>query len=136
MNNTTVSCEGVARQIKNHKPPKAAEPDDIPLMQLKESAKQIVPAITLLFLASLDQGNTSSTWRKTIVVPIIKNGSKSDAGNYRPTNLTHILCKLCERILPSTILGHLANVKILYDTLYCFKKRRSCDTYLCHKTGR
>ena len=72
----TVSCEGVVKPLKNLKPRKAAGPDHIPLMLLKEAADEIVPANTLLFLASFNQGNTLSTWRKALAVPIFRKGSK------------------------------------------------------------
>ena len=129
MEDITVSCKGVDKLLKNLKPHKAAGPDDIPLMLLKEAADEIAPAITLLFQASLDQGNTPSKWCKTLV-PIFKKGSKSDASNYRPISLTSVLCKLCEHILLSTILTHLANHKILSDAQHGFRKRRSCDIQL------
>ena len=125
MEDITVSCEGVVKLLKNLKPHKAAGPDDIPLMLLKEA-----PAITLLFQDSLNQGNTPSTWRKALVVPIYRKGSKSDACNYQPISVTSVLCKLCGHILHSTILTHLANHKILSDAQHGFKKRRSCDTQL------
>ena len=130
MEDLTVSCEGVVKILKNLKPHKAAGHDDIPLMLLREAADKIAPAITLLFQASLNQGNTPSTWCKALVVPIFKKGSKSDAGNYRPNSLTSVLCKLCEHILPSTIITHLASHKILSDTQHGFMKRRSCDLQL------
>ena len=99
MEDITVSCEGVVKVLKKLKWHKAAGPDDIPLMLLKEATDEIAPAITLLFQAYLNQGNTPSTWRKALVVPIFKKGSKSDASNYRPISLTSVLCKLCEHIL-------------------------------------
>ena len=116
--------------MKNLKPHRAAGPDDIPLRLLKEAADEIAPAITLLFQASLNQGNTPSTWRKALVVPILKKGSKSDASNNRPISLTPVFCKLCEHILHSIILTHLANHKIPPDAQHGFRKRRSCDTQL------
>ena len=130
MEDITVSCKGVVKLLKNLKPHKAAGPDDIPLMLLREAADEIAPAITLLFQASLNQGNTPSTWRKELVVPIFKKGSKSDASNYRPISLTSVLCKLCEHILHSTIITHLAKHKILSDAQHGFRKRRSCDTQI------
>ena len=81
MEDITVSCKGVVKLLKNLKPHKAAGPDDIPLMLLREAADEIAPAITLLFQASLKQGNTPLTWRKALV-PIIRKGSKSDASKY------------------------------------------------------
>ena len=100
MEDITASCEGVVKLLKILKPHKAAVPDDIPLMLLKEAADEI----TLLFQASLNQGNNPSTWRKALVVSISKKSSKSDASNYRPISLTSVLCKLCEHIPNSTIL--------------------------------
>ena len=67
MEDITVSCKGVVKLLKNLKPHKAAGPDDIPLMLHREAADEIAPAITLLFQASLYQGNTPSTWRKALV---------------------------------------------------------------------
>ena len=72
MEDITVSYEGGVKQLKNIKPHKAAGPDDIPLLLLIEAADEIAPAITLLFQASLNQGKTPLTWRKALVVPIVK----------------------------------------------------------------
>ena len=131
----TVSCEGVVKLLKNLKLHKAAGPYDIPLMLLIEAADEIAPAITLLFQASLNQWNTPTTWRKALVVQIFRKGSKSDASNYRPISLTSVLCKLCEHILHSTILTHLASHKILSDAQHGFRKR-SCDTQFISSLGR
>ena len=68
--NITVSCQGLDKQLKNLRPHKDAGPNDIPLMLLKEAADEIAPAITLLLKASLNQGNIPSTWRMALVVPI------------------------------------------------------------------
>ena len=57
MEDITVFCKGVVKLLKNLKPHKAAGPDDIPLMLLKEAADELAPAITQLFQASLSQGN-------------------------------------------------------------------------------
>ena len=56
MKDIILSCEGVVKLLKNIKPHKAAGPDDISLMLLKEAADEIAPAITLLFQPSLNQG--------------------------------------------------------------------------------
>ena len=66
----------MGKLLKNLKSNKAAGPYDIPLMLHKEAADEIAPSIILLFLAPLNQGNTPLTWRKALVVPILKKGSK------------------------------------------------------------
>ena len=72
MGDITVSCEGVFKLLKNLKPHKAVGPDDIPLMLFKEAAQVIAPVITLLFQASLNQGNTPLTWSKALVPIFLK----------------------------------------------------------------
>ena len=99
-------------------------------MLLNEAANEIAPAITQLFQASLNQGNTPSTWREALVVLIFKKGSKSNASNYRPIYLASVLCKHCEHIHHSTILNHLAIREILSDAQHGFRKRRSCGIQL------
>ena len=75
MEDVTVPCKGAVKLLKNLMQHKAAGQDDIPLMLLKEAADEIAQAITLLFQASLNRGNTPSTWRKALVVPIFRKGS-------------------------------------------------------------
>ena len=59
MEDITVSCKGVVKLLKNLKPHKAAGPDDIPLMLLREAADEIAPAITLLFSSFFKSGEHS-----------------------------------------------------------------------------
>ena len=63
-------------------------------------------------------------------VSILKKGSKCDASNYRPISLTSVLCKLCEHILHSTVLTHIASHKILSDEPHGFRRRISRDNQL------
>ena len=129
MKDITVSCKGVVKLLKNLKPHKAAGPDDIPLMLLREAADEIAPAITLFFQASLNQGTLLRHGVRHLYQFLGKVLNQMQA-NYRPFSLTSVLCKLCEHILHSTILTHLANHKILSDAQHGFRKRRSCDTQL------
>ena len=130
MKDITVSCEGVVKLLKNLNPHKTAEPDDILLMLLKEAADEVAPAITLHFQASLNRGTLLRHGVRHLSYIFLMKGSKSDACNYRPISLTSILCKLCEHILHSAILAHLANLNILSDAQHGFIKRRSCDIQL------
>ena len=130
MNNIEVNCAGVIKLLRNLKPHKATGPDGVPAMLLKELAEEIAPAITLLFQASLDQGTFPPAWKKALVVPVFKKGSRSSASNYRPISLTAILSKLCEHIVHCAVINHLSDNNILTDAQHGFRKQRSCDTQL------
>ena len=125
-----VSCNGVAKLLRNLKIHKATGPDGIPARLLKETASELAPAVTLLFQVSLDRGKVPSSWKEALIVPIFKKGNRSSAANYRPISLTSILCKLCEHIVHSTISNHLDLNGILTNAQHGFRKRRSCETQL------
>ncbi|XP_072018350.1 uncharacterized protein [Amphiura filiformis] len=130
MNGIQITNQGIVKLLKNLNPYKASGPDGVPARLLKETAEEIAPAISLLYQASLDQGSVPSSWKKALVVPIFKKGSRSSPANYRPISLTAILCKLCEHVVHSAIINHLSEQKILSDAQHGFRKRRSCDTQL------
>ena len=119
MDDIAVTCECVVKPLNNLRPHKAAGPDDTTLMLHREAEEDIAPEITLFLKGSLNQGNTPSTWHKALVL-ILRKRSKSDGSNYRPISLTSVLCKLCERIIHSTILTHRANHKMLSDAQHGF----------------
>ncbi|XP_072051490.1 uncharacterized protein [Amphiura filiformis] len=130
MNGIQITNQGIVKLLKNLNPYKASGPDGVPARHLKETAEEIAPAISLLYQASLDQGSVPSSWKKALVVPIFKKGSRSSPANYRQISLTAILCKLCEHVVHSAIINHRSEQKILSDAQHGFRKRRSCDTQL------
>jgi hypothetical protein len=60
MNKITINTEGVQNLLQHLKPNKATGPDDIPAKFLKEVNIEISPLISLIFQASLDQGQIPS----------------------------------------------------------------------------
>ena len=55
-----------------------------------------------------------------------KNGSKDNAGNYRPVSLTAQACKLLESILRDNIIRHLRDFNLIKSSQHGFVKNRSC----------
>ena len=88
MHSFTITCEGVKKLLSNLDPQKATRPDSIPSRFLKEYADEITPALTLIFQASLQQGEVPQDWRQAYVTPIFKKGDRSSPANYRPISLT------------------------------------------------
>ena len=125
-----IHIEGVLHLLLNLKASKAMGPDKIPSRLLKMLAHQIVPALTLLYSASISQGSVPSDWKMANVVPIFKKGSKSCPSNYRPVSLTSICGKILEHIIYSNILHHLEEYNIIRDEQHGFRSGRSCETQL------
>ena len=72
-----VHPNGVPKLLKNLKPHKATGPDDISQRFLKKIAEPLTPVLTLIFLASLNQGKAPDDWKEANVSPIFKKGDKS-----------------------------------------------------------
>ena len=126
----SISLNGILKLLSNLKTDKAAGPDNIKPVVLKELRCQIAPILQIRLQKSIDSGTLPSDWTKGNVAPLYKNGPQSDPSNYRPITLTCILCKLTEHIIASNISAHFTRYNILYDLQHGFRERRSCETQL------
>ena len=109
---------------------KAAGPDGIHSKVLKECKSQIAPALSLIYGQSLQEAVIPTQWKEAHVKPIFKKGKKKQAKNYRPVSLTAICCKVLEKIVRNSIVGHLEKLGILAKEQFGFRERRSCNTQL------
>ena len=125
-----ISCNGILKLLQNLKPLKAAGPDKLKPLLLKELREEIAPIIQIIFERSLQTGKLPADWCKAQVTPVFKKGNKSSAANYRPISLTCILCKVLEHIIASHVVKHLNTHGLLYDLQHGFREKRSCETQL------
>ena len=123
-----ININGIIKLLSNLRPDKAAGPDEIRPIVLRELRVEIAPVIQLIFEKSLATGKLPSDWTKANVNPIFKKGDKGDPSNYRPISLTCILCKVMEHIIASNLTAHLNKHNILYDLQHGFRQKRSCDS--------
>jgi hypothetical protein len=130
MPDLTITVNGVAKLLKNLKPQKAAGPDSIKPIILKELYQEISPILTFIFQRSKDTGEIPEEWKQANVVPVFKKGPKHLAANYRPVSLTCICSKLMEHILSTSIMQHLDDNNILYGKQHGFRARHSCEYQL------
>ena len=125
-----LSLNGIIKQLANLNPSKAAGPDTIKPIVLKNLKIQIAPIVMVIFEKSLETGTVPLDWTKANVCPIFKKGDNSNPANYRPISLTCILCKVLEHIVASNICKHFSENNILYDLQHGFRDERSCETQL------
>ena len=106
-------------------PNKETGPDNISGHFLKELHEELTPTQTLIFQASLHQGQVPTIWKDAFITPLFKKGDRSKPSNYRPVSLTPICCKIMEHIIHSTVMKHLDINGILTDAQHGFRKSRS-----------
>ena len=110
-----ITTEGVARLLHGLNPNKATEPDNTPARILQLTAKQLAPALQIIFQKSLDTGKLPLSWSQANIAPIFKKGDRSLAYNYRAISLKSICCKLLEHIIFTNIMNHFDCHSVLTD---------------------
>lgn len=135
MKTINITEAGVRKLLQNLKPHKAAGPDQIRPLVLRELADVFAPVITRIFKASLEQGKVPDIWKEANVSPVYKKGEKYKAVNYRPVSLTCILCKQMEHIIASELMKHLNHNNLLYNRQHGFRSKLSCETQLLEFTA-
>ena len=89
---------------------------------LKSLAKRLSVPLCIIFNNSLNSGQLPNSWKKSIVVPIYKKGSRLDTLNYRPVSLTLVSCKTMERLIVSHLMTYVNNNSILSKDQFGIRK--------------
>lgn len=70
------------------------------------------------------------------VIPLYKGKEFDKVINYRPVSLLLMLSKVLEKAVYSCVYNLLEYHKVLYDSQYTFRTKRSCEQAILDLTGR
>ena len=112
------------------KPNKAAGPDMIRPLILRDLHDTIAPILQVIFSRSLEIGKLPRDWKVANVVPIFKKGSKHLPVNYRPVSLTCFYSKVMEHVIVSQVNRHLESRGITDRNQHGFRRGLSTETQL------
>ena len=110
--------------LKELNPSKAAGPDGIDGIILKNCAASIAKPLTLLFNTSFVTGCIPGEWKLASVVRIHKKGDKGCVENYRPISLTCLVIKVFERCIQRELYATCAD--LLDARQHGFLNEKSC----------
>ena len=130
MLHSPITVEEVTKQLKELDVNKSTGHDGLSPRLLKELSPAISAPLVKLFNLSLTQGKLPRDWKKAIIIPIHKKGSKTSAANYRPISLTCVACKVMGRIVNKRIINHLETNSLISSSQHGFRSKRSVDTNL------
>ena len=77
---------------------------------------------------SLQEGIVPLEWKEANIIPLLKKGSRKKSVNYRPVNLTSVICQLLETINRDHMMDFLIKHKLINPSQNWFLKARSCLT--------
>jgi len=120
----------VANTLKALPNKNSSTQDDIPYKILKNFHDIIAPSLCETFRISLDTGEIPDKWKHSTIIPIFKNGNKSDIKNYRPISLTSTTCRIFEKIIHSEVMKFLIENDLLSKNQFGFLPKRSTTTQL------
>ena len=103
--------------------------DGIMAFMLKAAKGEISDILCHLFNMSVRCKTFLDLWKPAKVTPLLKQGSSSDPGNYRPISVLPTCGKLLEGIIDSKSINYLESHQLLSKYQYGF--RPECSTGLC-----
>ena len=107
---------------------KAAGPDNIHGIVLKNCAASLAKPLSLLFNSSYNTGCIPAEWKLALVAPVYKKGEKGCVDNYRPISLTCLAMKVFERCIHKELLSKCG--QFIDPRQHGFVNNRSCTTQM------
>ena len=120
-----ITEDEVMKKLKELNQNKSPGQDNIHPRFLRETATQICKPLTSIFNRSIKEKSLPNSWKKAIITPIHKKGSKSIPDNYRPVSLTSVICKILEKLIRDQIMLYMKTYNLITDKQYGFMGGRS-----------
>ena len=125
-----ISESDVERAVLQAKNKRCCGADNILPTTIKRQPKFFAKILTPLFNLSLRKGIFPEMLKEIIIVPIHKNGDKTQVENYRPIALTSAFSKIFEISVKEKFWNYLEHIKFFAPNQYGFLKTKSTDTAL------
>jgi len=124
------SREEIEREIDSLKLGKSCGPDDLPAIFLKQLKSVVSLPMYLIFEKSIKSSTFPTEWKRALVCPIHKKGSRSLVSNYRPVSLLSLASKILEKFIYRQLSGVLERNGVLVPEQYGFRPGRSVNLQL------
>ncbi|UYV66133.1 FAM120A [Cordylochernes scorpioides] len=125
-----ISLSEITGEIAHLKRNKACGLDNIPNEAIKALPPAYLTALKDIYNRVLKTGQFPTTWCKTIIHPIFKNGDADNPHNYRGIALLSNLAKLFSSILKIRLSNWTENRAIIPENQAGFRKKHSCQDHI------
>ena len=76
---------------------------------------------------SLRTATVPTSWKTALITPIHKNGSKTDANNYRPISVLPVVSKILEKTVQYQLMDYLEKNHLLSEKQFGYRRKRSTE---------
>ena len=126
---TVIEIEKIIQDLKSYK---SVGLDGIPGEIIKFCSRDLAPLLTNLINLSFSEGCFPNCLKSAKVIPVHKGEDKTDMNNYRPISLLSVISKVFERAMFSRISEFLENNKLLCQSQFGFRTKRSAVDAVAH----
>ena len=119
----STEIKGYIKDLKN----KATSDTKIGALKVAYEIPNFIEVLTDVVDSSFSQGIFPEQLKTAKVVPIHKDGKKTDVSNYRPISLLSTFSKLYEKAMYTRIYEFFESNNTLYEMQYGFRRGRSCE---------
>ncbi len=130
INNITIEESEIIQAIDELKPSAASGPDGIPAILLIKCKESLAAPLTVFWNECMRTSHIPQSLKNSIITPLHKGGSKSEASNYRPIALTSHIIKIYEKVIRKRLTQYLESTDGLNKNQHGFRSGRSCLTQL------
>ena len=113
---------------------KATGLDKISARSLRESADLVADHLCAIFNKSIVPGIFADEWKLSKVIPLFKQGNRSNVNNYRPISVIPVVAKVFERIVNDQLYDYLTKNDLISSHQSGFRSLRSTVTALLEAT--
>ena len=106
---------------------KSTSDTKVSVLKIANEDEKFMTIMTNIINSSFEQGIFPQQLKLAKVVPIHKNGSKTEVSNYRPISLLSPFSKVIEKAIHCRIVNFMESNNSLYELQYGFRKGRSCE---------
>ena len=130
ISNFSFDVDDVIRAIDEININSSCNADTLPAIVLKKCKNTLAKPLHIMWTESLKAEFVPTTYKKQIINPTHKKGSKAIPSNYRPISITPHEIKIFERILRDKLVAHLESNNLISCNQHGFRKGKSCLTQL------
>ena len=113
---------------------KATGLDKISAKLLQLCPDLIAESLCIIFNSSINTGIFPDEWKCSKVIPLSKQGERSDLTNYRPISVIPVVAKVFERIIYNQVYAFLVDTNVLSNNQSGFRCLHSTVTALLEAT--
>ena len=130
-----ITNQDIISAINEIKSSSSVARSEIPARIFKECKFSLCKPLRIFWEKSLESGEIPISYKKQLIIPLHKKGSKTVPENFRPVSLTPHEIKIIERVLRQFFTNHLEQNQLINTNQHGFRQNYSCSTQLLSYTN-